>query len=329
MGRLHTPRSPLDQRGVRTRAGRVALVTLGAVVVTAGGFVAACGLDRIGARPDLTDSASGDAGAAGGGDAGHWADARGGDEGAAPSPRCDAVCDAGRCDDAGACVVDCSARDACPGGVVCPVGVPCKVTCGDFACGGGVDCGESAACEVACAGDHACDAPVRCGGATCDVRCAGPNSCADVVYCDAGARCAVACTAFGACAGGVRARAEDAVVRCTAMNACSGRVACGAPGSCVVECAGYGACNGAVDANGARSTDVRCNAPDSCGSGVHARSDLSAIACSGQFSCPRPVTCDGGRCALDCSNSRGCQFCCAAATCDAGGASWVTSGACP
>lgn len=309
------------------------------VAIGAGAWVlaSACALDLGGERDQITDrdaASDGSLGDGGGrsdvgaGDGAPRADAGDGGPDARPDPRvlCPGVCEeagVGRCDDAGACHIDCTDGGQCPTTVTCPSGVGCNVLCGgQNACGSDVDCAGATDCEIKCSGYASCKAGVLCGRAdTCRVACTTQNTCDHVEALEGGV-VDIECSGYSSCQR-VACSGTRCHIACTTQSTCAAdKVRCddrsAAPqrdGGCLVDCTGYGACSAGVVCTG-QHCGVLCDVQNSCYSGVSATAQESEIACLGYASCTNGASCDGGNCGIDCAaNACTGTICCKATNC--------------
>lgn len=297
----------------------------------------ACGLTAVGERASPTgDDAVAEAGTPHLPD-GHVPDATPQDD-AAPDAgadtsfdaqgRCLEVCDAGTCDDAGTCTIDCTGVGACGGRVVCPPDVACAVRCiGTGACTQGVDCTQAGACDVDCSGTGACtNQDVRCAGASCDVRCDGTGSCTQGVSCDAGT-CAIGCTGTSSCQNQpVSCHASTCRVQCGAdaggqagKDSCSQSVVCTAAKACDVACVAADTCKNAPVRATAAAVEVRCVDEKACSAGVALAGEDAGVVCRKDGACGPAIYCDAGKCAAACAppENPSAQLCCApGSTCE-------------
>jgi len=253
---------------------------------------------------------------------------------------CLAVCEAGTCNDAGACVFDCNGSGtACPTNqpVVCPPGVPCEVNCGaQGSCNRGVDCSQASRCTVACNGQSSCtDNPVRCSGDSCVVGCSGADSCDRGVVCDAGS-CTLGCSGQSSCIGlPVECYGNSCTVQCVGSGACNRGVTCTTKDSCGIKCLGQSSCTDNPVRATATNVSVLCGGDNSCNRGVATAATDSGIICQNDNACGQNgVSCDGGRCQVQCDDtgSTPIKNCCKATTCvtpvTKNGCSFTTTG-CP
>lgn len=289
-------------------------------LVTSVVAVAACGITAVGELVDAPNP-SRDGGPDGPfllPDGAPFGDGGGGDADPDVNPvvLCPTVCEAGTCDDAGTCVIECNdaAAPCADGGVTCPVGVPCAARCTiKDSCRLGIDCTKATRCDIACTGEDSCLAGVKCSGSTCDVACNGPGKACELgVSCEAGT-CNIACAKDDCSGGPVACVADECNINCgldaaaDEKNACKKGISCNATKACAIDCFGTGSCQGGIDVR-ARDASILCGAVDSC-EGI--------------------VTCaDAGACAFNCAgaaNTNAIKVCCPDAGCS--GNSTVCTGA--
>jgi hypothetical protein len=258
---------------------------------------------------------------------------------------CLKVCEAGTCNDAGACVIRCDGTGtACPSGkqVVCPPGVPCDVRCtAQGSCDRGVDCSQASRCNVLCSGQDSClENEITCTGDSCVVSCSGQRTCNRSVVCDAG-NCILRCTGDDSCLEHpVECYADSCTVQCgitggTGQRSCNRSVTCVAKDECKIGCFTQDSClENPVRATADRAT-VTCSGQGSCNRGVVTSAGDSGIVCKNQDSCAvNGVNCDGGNCRAICDSTGGnpIKNCCKATTCVAprmiNGCTFTTAG-CP